>query len=197
MTRCLQPILRLTTLFLCLTMVALAGCSGGGLPSRAAPKSVAVPGEDYRLEPGNQVRVTVFNEAALSGDFAVDPTGRLALPLVGNIPASGLTATELADRIGKQMVQFALLRDPQVSVQILTFRPVYVLGEVRQPGEFPYTPGLTILRAIARAGGYAYRAREDLVVLVRQEGNEQASYYADQQTPLQPGDIIKVLERLY
>lgn len=197
MTCSLRPTLRRLAVVLCFFPLVLAGCSGSVLPTRAAPKEASVPGEEYKLESGNQVRVTVFNEPSLSGDFVVDPTGKLALPLVGNVPAAGLTATSLADRIAKQMIQSSLLRDPQISVEILTFRPVYVLGEVREPGEFPYTPGLTVLRAIARAGGYAYRARSDRVVLVRQEGGDEATYFAEEQTRLQPGDIVKVLERLY
>lgn len=175
----------------------LAGCSGDGLPTAAAPTKVSGPGEGYRLEPGNQVRTTVFNEPTLSGDFVLDPSGNVSLPLVGTVPAAGVTAKVLEQRIAAKLVQGSLLRDPQVSVEVLTFRPFYVLGEVRQPGEFAYTPGVTVLSAIARAGGYDYRARENRVLLVRQEGSEQVSYFATEQTPLLPGDIVKVLERLF
>ena len=179
-----------------LAALVLGGCSDS-LPGKEAPMKVNAPGQEYKLEPGNQIRLTVFNETTLSGDFIVDPSGNVSLPLVGNIPAAGITASTLAGRIGNKLVQGSLLRDPQVSVEILTFRPFYVLGEVRQPGEFPYTPGVTVLSAIARAGGYDYRARENRVLLVRQEGGEQVSYFATEQTPLLPGDIVKVTERLY
>ncbi|MGE4218214.1 MAG: polysaccharide biosynthesis/export family protein [Alphaproteobacteria bacterium] len=180
-----------------LVALALSGCSGSGLPTTEAPMKVSAPGQGYRLEPGNQIRLTVFNETTLSGDFVVDPSGNVSLPLVGNVPAAGVTASTLSERIATKLVQGSLLRDPQVSVEILTFRPFYVLGEVRQPGEFPYTPGVTVLSAIARAGGYDYRARENKVLLVRQEGGEQVSYFATEQMPLLPGDIVKVLERLF
>jgi len=179
-----------------LAALLLSGCSDS-LPSKEAPMKVNAPGQEYKLEPGNQIRVTVFNETTLSGDFIVDPSGNVSLPLVGNVPAAGITARTLADRIGNKLIQGSLLREPQVSVETLTFRPFYVLGEVRQPGEFPYTPGVTVLSAIARAGGYDYRARENRVLLVRQEGGEQVSYFATEQTPLLPGDIVKVTERLY
>lgn len=174
----------------------MSACAGN-VATKEAPMTVAAPGEGYLLEAGNQVRVTVFNEPSLSGDFVLDPSGSITLPLVGSVPSAGVTAANLADRIEKTMVDASLLRDPQVSVDILTFRPFYVLGEVREPGEFPYTPGLTVLSAVARAGGYDYRAREDRVLLVRQEGTEQVNYFATERTPILPGDIIKVLERLY
>lgn len=197
MTRCAKPIVRTLAGGFGILALALAGCAGDGLPTQAAPMKVSAPGEGYRLEPGNQVRVTVFNEPSLSGDFVLDPSGNVTLPLVGGVPAAGVTASTLADRIARTMVQASLLRDPQVSVETLTFRPFYVLGEVRQPGEFPYTPGVTVLSAIARAGGHDYRAREDQVLLVRQEGDQQVSYFATDHTPLLPGDIVKVLQRLY
>lgn len=172
----------------------LAGCNGG-LPSEPAPMKIDAPNEGYLLEPGNQIRLIVFNEQGLSGDFTVDSSGNVALPLAGSVPASGVTAKALAKRIEDALSRGGFLRDPQVSVEVQTFRPYYVLGEVRQPGEFPYTSGLTVLGAIARAGGYDYRAREGEVVLTRRVADETKEYRATELTPLQPGDIVKVLER--
>jgi polysaccharide export outer membrane protein len=113
------------------------------------------------------------------------------------VRAGGVTAKVVADRIEEALARGGFLRSPQVSVEVQTFRPFYVLGEVRQPGEFPYTTGLTVLGAIARAGGYDYRARRDGIVLVREVDGEQREYRANERTPLQPGDVVKVLERRF
>lgn len=170
---------------------------GPTFPSEAAPTKVENPAEGYRLEPGNRVRVTVFGENNLSGDFTIDPSGSLSMPLVGSVPASGVTVPALTQRIQAMLQRDAFLRDPRVAVEVVTFRPFYVLGEVRQPGEFPYTTGMTVLSAIARAGGYDYRAYEREVTLVRTVGVEQKEYRANERTPLLPGDIVRVLERRF
>lgn len=180
-------------------VVFLAGCGAtvGEFPSEPAPMKIGNPTEGYRLEPGNRIRIIVFDEPNLSGDFTLDGVGNLALPLAGNIPASGLTAKEAGKRIEDVLRRSSLLLNPSVSVEIQTFRPFYVLGEVRQPGEFPYVTGLTVLSAIARAGGYDYRARQGEVVLVRPQGDEQKLYRATEFTPIAPGDVIRVLERRF
>lgn len=181
----------------CLVLTA-CGSTIGNYPSEPAPKTITNPTEGYRLEPGNRVRVIVFNESNLSGDFVIDPAGNISLPLVGNISSSGITAKDLAKRIEGVLKRDAYMHVPSVAVEVQTFRPYYVLGEVRQPGEFPYTVGLTVLSAVARAGGYDYRAREGEAVLVRQdENNGEKLYRADERTPLLPGDIVKVLERRF
>lgn len=177
----------------------LAACAQtvGDFPSEPAPATIINPAEGYLLEPGNRVRVIVFNENNLSGDFTIDAVGNIAMPLIGNIPASGITVKTLAKRIEDKLKQDAFMQNPSVVTEVQTFRPYYVLGEVRQPGEFPYTTGLTVLSAVARAGGYDYRARQGTVVLVRATGDTQKEYAATERTPLLPGDIVKVLERRF
>lgn len=185
-----------------LTLLLLSGCGSisstvGDFPSEPAPAKIANPTDGYRLEPGNRVRVIVFNESNLSGDFTVDSAGNIALPLVGNIAASGITAKALSKRIEDALKRDSYMQVPNVAVEVQTFRPYYVLGEVRQPGEFPYTTGMTVLSAVARAGGYDYRARQGEVVLVRPADDGQKEYRATERTPLLPGDIVKVLERRF
>ncbi|PWC97431.1 polysaccharide biosynthesis/export family protein [Azospirillum sp. TSO5] len=185
-----------------LTMLLLSACGSlsstvGDFPSEPAPAKIANPAEGYLLEPGNRVRVIVFNESNLSGDFTVDPAGNIAMPLVGNIAASGVTAKALSKRIEDALKRDNYMQVPSVAVEVQTFRPYYVLGEVRQPGEFPYTTGMTVLSAVARAGGYDYRARQGEVVLVRPADNGEKEYRATERTPLLPGDIVKVLERRF
>lgn len=182
---------------LSMIVVACSSTSQRAAPTTFAPKTIVNPAEGYRLEAGNTVRVQVFSQDNLSGDVTVDPTGTLALPLIGSIRAAGLTAAELARRIEKILIDNNLLQTPSVSVEVRTFRPFYVLGEVRQPGEFPYTTGLTVLSAVARAGGYDYRALENDVILVRVIDGKQQEFRADELTPILPGDIVRVRERLF
>lgn len=186
-------------LALILGCMVLSACSDtvGSFPTQEAPAITAEPTSGYLIEPGNRVRVIVFNEPGLSGDFTVDSLGNIALPLVGAVPSSGLTGKALATRIEDVLKRENFLQNPSVAVEVQTFRPFYVLGEVRQPGEFIYTNGLTVLSAIARAGGYDYRARQGEVVLVRLVDGQQREYRANERTPILPGDIVKVLERRY
>lgn len=193
----LVGLVRRAPALLVLTLCVLLTACGGGLPSEMAPAKASLPGEGYLLEPGNRVRVIVYNEPALSGDFTVDASGNIAVPLAGGIPSSGVTAKVLAKRIEDALIRGGFLKEPQVSVEIQTFRPYYVLGEVRQPGEFPYTTGVTVLGAIARAGGYDYRAREGEVLLVREVDGQPKEFRANERTQLQPGDIVKVQQRAY
>ena len=167
----------------------------------------------YRAGHGITGRVLQAGDATIVQDIDDDPdylaqavdraqlpdetVSYIALPLVGNIPASGITAKGLSKRIEDALKRDAYLTDPRVAVEVQTFRPFYVLGEVRQPGEFPYMTGMTVLSAIAKAGGYDYRARQGEVVLVRTFEGDQKEYRAIERTPILPGDIVKVLERRF
>lgn len=176
--------------------VALGGCAGGAsLPNDVAPMNPGNPAEGYLLEPGNRIRVTVFNEPTLSGDFTLDPAGNLAVPLIGNVPASGVTAGVLGQRLEGVLKRDGYMQNPRVAVEVQSFRPFYVLGEVRTPGEFPYLSGMTVLSAVAKAGGYDYRAWEGEVLLVRVVDGKQVEFRAAERTPILPGDIVKVLQR--
>ena len=175
----------------------LSGCAilNPSLPSEAAPMHPGNPADGYLLEPGNRVRLIVFNEPTLSGDFALDPNGNVSLPLVGNIPASGITAKALGARIENTLRKNGYLQDPKAAIEVLTFQPFYVMGEVRQPGEFPFVTGMTVLSAVAKAGGYDYRAWEGEVMLIRTINGVQKEFRATENTPILPGDIVKVLQR--
>lgn len=177
-------------------LAVLAGLGfllAAAVPVRAAEDlSVA----SYRLDAGDKVRVTVYGHEDLSGEFEVDGTGGLALPLAGAVQAAGLTAGELeAAIVGKLKPDY--LRDPRVSVEILGYRPVYVIGEVQAPGSYPYTSGMTAINAVALAGGYTYRAQKSKVTIVRGTRQDQQTIKADPDTPLLPGDVIEVPERFF
>lgn len=149
--------------------------------------------QGYELGPGDRLRVTVFRHENLSGEFALDGTGNLALPLVGDIPAGGLTTGELESRTEERLEREDYLVNPQVGVQVLAYRPFYVLGEVAEPGEYEYVSGMNVVNAVALAGGYTYRADSSDVTISRDDCFIEAS----PTTKVRPGEIVRVPERLF
>ena len=175
-------------------MLAMAGC---GLPGENLPPVPPSPVGVYRLGPGDQVGITLFGEKELSGAFPVNDNGNISLPLVGNVRATGLTSDQLAGEIEQRLRSAGLYRDPKVAVEVTGYRPIFILGEVAKPGQYPYQPGMTVLTAAAVAGGFTYRAVTRQFSLVRQEGGKAMEERAVRQTQLQPGDVVNVYERLF
>jgi len=181
----------MTRLFALAVLMVLAACQpGADLPPLPAPANTA-----YTLGPGDQVRVITFGEQTLSGLFAVDDGGRVAMPLLGAVPAAGLTPGQFADRLAARLRDKNLIRDPSVSVEVATYRPVFVLGEVNKPGEYPYRPGMTLLSVVALAGGFTYRAAEDAASVVRAEQGKPMEGRVGRDAPLLPGDVVTIFER--
>lgn len=181
---------------------ACASQSGDG-PFSAAPVSSAAnlgaPQElsrIYRVGVGDKIKVTVFGEADLSGQFEIGATGALAMPLVGEIPAKGQSVSSLRDAIVARL-KSGYLRDPKVSVEIMTYRPFYVHGEVRSGGEFAYKNGITIRDAVAIAGGYTYRANHSHVLLIREGTAQEVQVALPSTTMVMPGDNIRIPERFF
>jgi polysaccharide export outer membrane protein len=165
-------------------------------PPGPAPAAVSTAPSDYKLGVADKVRVLVYNEPNLSGEFNVNANGSLAFPLIGEVQASGRTATEISAEIVKRLAD-GYLRDPQVSIDILTFRPFYILGEVNKPGEYPYETGLTVGKAVATANGYTYRADKKRVYLKRIGEDKETVYPMSADTLVQPGDTIRIGERFF
>ena len=159
-----------------------------------APPAYADSG--YLLGPGDKIRVTVFGHEDLSGEFEVDAAGNVALPLIQSVPAQGLTPPALEKEIASRL-EPDYLRDPKVSVEVLTYRPFYIYGEVMKPGSYPYVNGMTIHNAIALAGGFSYRARTSSVRLRRTKDGTQTESDVPLETSVQPGDVIEVRERYF
>lgn len=159
----------------------------------AAPSTTAL---SYRLGTGDKLRVIVFGEEKLSGEFVVDGTGMVALPLIGSVPALGSSARDLEAKIADSL-RGRYIANPRVSVEVLTFRPFYILGEVNAPGEYPYSDGLTILNAVARAQGFSIRANQRTVMIRRAGSQTEERVKVGPGTPVQPGDTIRVLERWF
>jgi protein involved in polysaccharide export with SLBB domain len=117
------------------------------------------------LGAGDKVRVHVFGDETLSGEHQIDGRGAFTFPLVGSIEAGGLTSTQLEAALETKLKEY--MRAPNVSVEILNYRPFYIVGEIRKPGSYPYVDGLTVVNAVAIAGGFTYRARENEFVIQR------------------------------
>ena len=181
-----------------LCALLLAAACGGGVTatSETLAEREAFDAEGYRLGSGDEVRLTVFGEADLSGTYAVDGRGRITLPLIGAVEAKGLAAPDLAERVAEAL-RGGYLRDPRVTAEVAAYRPYYILGEVEKPGEYPYQNGLTVLNAVATAEGFTYRANEKTVFIRRDGEASEARYTLDTGTPVRPGDTIRIAERLF
>jgi len=152
---------------------------------------------EYRLGSGDKVKVTVFGEADLSGDYEISASGGVAFPLVGEIAAGGGTARDLEKRIAAKL-RDGYLKNPTVSVEVLSYRPFFIMGEVKRPGSYPYKAGLNLLNATALAGGYTYRAKSSLWVITRVgDKNIQEKEIKDGDFIVRPGDTIVVPERFF
>lgn len=151
----------------------------------------------YRLGPGDKLHITVFNETDLTGDFAVDGQGFVRLPLVGQVQAAGLTTFGLETRISDYFVNGGYLVNPRIAVEITTYRPFYIIGEIAKPGEYAYVNAMTAPNAIALAGGYTDRAVESTILIRRQGSPKEREFRVDETTRILPGDVIRVQRSTY
>jgi len=169
---------------------ALGACGTTG----STPIEVAERAE-YQLGSGDELRITVFGEADLTGQFLVGSQGTIAYPLVGDVRAAGLTVGEFTQTLQQALQNF--VRAPNVSVQVTNYRPFYILGEVTRPGTYPYSTDLTVLNAVATAGGFTYRANRGRVYIRRANETEERAYPLTIATPVLPGDTVRIGERLF
>ncbi|MBL8530653.1 MAG: polysaccharide export protein [Hyphomonadaceae bacterium] len=150
---------------------------------------------EYRLGPGDQLRITVFNEADLTGQFQVGSQGVIAYPLVGDVRAAGLTIPEFTTALQTALQGF--IRSPNVSVEVSNYRPYFILGEVNRPGTYEYSTNLTVFNAVAAAGGFTYRANRRRVYIRHANEPEEHAYALTITTPVLPGDTVRIGERLF
>lgn len=177
---------------------ALTACAATGIaPGDSGPASQAPrQATEYKLGSGDQLRVIVFGEENLSGEFVVDGAGYVSLPLIGEIEARNKTIRGFQKAVETALLD-GYLKDPRVSAEVLNFRPYYILGEVTKSGEYPYSDGLTVLNAVATAGGFTYRANKKVIYIKRAGEQTEIQYPLTVSTPVQPGDTIRVAERLF
>lgn len=178
--------------FACLALASLAGCA-----ERRAPPEVAAPEtRPYQLGPGDRVRVIVFGQEQLSNAYAVDGSGKIAMPLIGFVPAAGRTPAGLASDIEARL-KAGFLREPRVAVEVEAYRPFFILGEVVNSGQYPFVNGMTVETAVAIAGGYTPRARKDLAQLTHVRDGRAETGDTAPTTPVRPGDTIYIPERFF
>ena len=180
----------LACLLLCLAAVACA--PGHGLPALPPTESGA-----YRLGVGDVVRLITVGDDTLTGEFRVGDSGMIALPMLGGVRAAGMTPDGLASAISEALVKANLFTAPSVSAEVTTYRPIFVLGEVSKPGQYPYQPGMTVVTAAAVAGGFTYRAISDYASVVRTRDGVATEGKATRQSFVQPGDVITIFERRF
>jgi len=180
--------IRIISLFLVLLS---AGCAPTVLESVDSSASFV-----YRLGTGDRLRISVFDEPRLSGDFAVDGGGVIAYPLLGSINVSDKTTAEVREQVALRLgAEF--VRNPRVLVEVINYRPVYVLGEVARPGEFGYSEGLTAFALVAKAGGFTYRANQKIVFIHREKSASEQAYALDAKLLIRPGDTVRIGERYF
>ncbi|HVY84694.1 MAG TPA: polysaccharide biosynthesis/export family protein [Caulobacterales bacterium] len=151
--------------------------------------------DNYHLGAGDQLRVTVFGEPDLTGNYTVGSQGSISYPLVGEVEAGGLTIPEFTDRLRTALQTY--IRQPNVSVEVANYRPFFILGEVQRPGTYPYSANLTVQNAVATAGGFTYRANRGRVFIRHANESQERSIRLTSSTPVLPGDTVRIGERFF
>jgi polysaccharide export outer membrane protein len=161
----------------------------------AAPMPVAYNGA-YRLDAGDKLRVVIYGQEGLTNTYAIDAGGSITMPLIGSVPARGRTPAGLASEIAGKLRK-GYIREPSVAVEIESYRPFFILGEVAAPGQYPYVPNMSVESAVAIAGGFSPRARRDSVTLTHSDGSTSSRVVVPLGTALNPGDTVLVGERWF
>jgi polysaccharide export outer membrane protein len=178
-----------------LMLVACASCATGA-PAASGSSSHPVAPEAYVLGPGDKLHIAVFGREELTGDYSIGTQGRISYPLLGEIEASGKTVPEFGDFLGQQLSN-GYVQNPIVSVEVATYRPFFILGEVQRPGAYPYAPGMTVMSAVATAGGFSYRANSRRVFIQHPGETGERGYTLTSSTEVQAGDTVRIPERLF
>lgn len=195
-----------------LGLLLLAGCGPQGESRLPAPDELPPPPPigtasteeggvaaqitEYLLGPGDRLTVTVFGQPDMSGEFEVDGSGQLTLPLVGTVDAGGLTVAGLTESLTDRLARDFLV-DPQVSVEVLNYRPFYILGELKSPGSYAYVAGIDVRQSVAIAGGFTRRAWTSEVTIVRETRDGRRKFVAPLDAIVLPGDTIVVTRRVF
>jgi protein involved in polysaccharide export with SLBB domain len=180
-----------------LFVLAIAGFSAGlSFQASAQTSSSSSSADGYVLGPNDRIRLKVYGEPDITGEYEISNSGQVSIPLAGHIKAAGATTRQLEKSIASALAK-GIVRDPRVNVEIAQYRPYYILGEVKKSGEYPYRNGLTVMDAVASAGGFTYRANENKVFLRRAGAGAEETYPLDAPVPVYPGDNIRIPERYF
>ncbi|WP_246156044.1 polysaccharide biosynthesis/export family protein [Sphingorhabdus profundilacus] len=181
----------MTRFFIALLLILTGACT-----PVAMMEGPSVANYVYRIGSGDRLKIQTFGESTLSGEFAVNAEGSIAFPLVGDVMAGGKTVTEfkedLTNKLGSQY-----LRNPRISVEMVNFRPVYILGEVAKPGEFNYSERMSVFALVAKAGGFTYRANQSYAYIRREDETEEKAIKLTSATAVQPGDTVRIPDRVF
>lgn len=153
-------------------------------------------GEAYELGSGDKLIISVFNQEELTGEYTINGSGHISISFIGSLKVAGLTVPELEQLIIDKLKPDYLL-NPRVSIEVLSYRPFYIIGEVKRPNSYPYVDGMTYLNAVAIAGGFTYRAKKKYVMVRHNEDTNAKEIKLDIHMKVMPGDIIRVKERLF
>jgi protein involved in polysaccharide export with SLBB domain len=191
-----NPSHKQTSFYLKLQLLLVVVMLLASAPLWAQEETSNVADTSYRLGAGDKLIIDVFNQADLTGEYKLDGNGRFTMHLIGKIEAAGLTPTELENLLVSKLKPDYLV-NPRVSVRMENFRPFYIMGEVKSPSSYAYVDGMTYLTAVAIAGGYTYRGKKDHVYVIRGNDPQREELKLDVSEKLQPGDIIRVAERMF
>lgn len=185
------------TVHLLVFVLAIAGIIAGfSIRASAQTPPAAAAADRYVLGPNDRIRLKVYGEPDITGEYEINSGGQVSIPLAGHIKAAGATTPQLERLIASALAK-GIVRDPRVNVEIAQYRPYYILGEVKKSGEYPYRLGLTVMDAVASAGGFTYRANENKVFLRRSGAGVEETYALDAPVPIFPGDNIRIPERYF
>jgi polysaccharide export outer membrane protein len=165
-------------------------------PPQASTLATSPADYEYKLGSGDALRVIVYGEETISGQFTVAGNGILSFPLIGDVPASGKTVAQVRDAIVAGL-RDGYIKEPNVSVEVTTYRPYFILGEVARPGQYPYSDRITVINAIATAGGFTYRANQRYVFVKSAGGETEHKEPLNDKLSVAPGDTIRVAERYF
>jgi polysaccharide biosynthesis/export protein len=194
--------LGLSGTFFAAASAALTACAPARFDSReqwtipaGSARAISLEPAQYRLAPGDRVKMTVFGQTNVTGEYQIDASGAITVPLAaGPIRIKGLTAEKAGRYIQEQLVAANAFRDPRVSVELASFAPIYVLGEVNRPGEFNYRPGMSLFSAVALAGGHTFRANQNRAFIRAADERIETDYKIKADIAVMPGDVIRVPE---
>ena len=154
------------------------------------------PPKSISLDSGDRLRIVVFGQDGLSNSYVVDAAGNITMPLIGAVPARGTSTSELARVVGARL-RNGFIREPHVAIEIESYRPFFILGEVTYPGQYPYVPNMTVETAVAIAGGFTPRAYRWDVKVARNQGGQVYRIAVPLTYALRPGDTITIDERWF
>ncbi|MGI9414287.1 MAG: polysaccharide biosynthesis/export family protein [Hyphomicrobiales bacterium] len=173
---------------------AASDSDGAGAHPSAADVSTYLSG--YKVGGGDRLRITVFGQTDLTGEYNIDGLGRISMPLLSFVKIGGLSTPQI-ERLIEARLRKDFLRNPDVAVEVISFRPFFILGEVRTAGQFPYVGGMTIQKAVAVGGGYTPRADQGQVIVTRQTETGPMTMKLSPTAAVLPGDTIYIRERWF